>query len=177
MVALLSRRRPDPGKVVLQHQIQNVRCIAAVRLLLPYLCSTDSRRIPDPDLVPHLTEHVGKPMAVPGRLQPQTHRTLQSFVEPPGFAIGMHQLELSGFACVGIHKSNYLPAGMEITTYNHHGRLLSPQLLCLQTKNTAEDGAFVFIQSTLRCLCEEWDATLSTPRPVFHSTSIHHVPS
>jgi hypothetical protein len=38
---------------------------------------------------------------------------------------------------------------MEITTYNDHGRLLPPQLLCLQTKNTAEDGAFVFIQSIL----------------------------
>jgi hypothetical protein len=43
-----------------------------------------------------------------------------------------------------------LPAGMEITSYNHHlRRLLSSQRLCPQTKTTGFNRAFALIQSVL----------------------------
>src|ERR1022692_1309691 len=41
------------------------------------------------------------------------------------------QSPLSAFASFGIHKSNLLETRMVVTTYNHHLRLLSPELLWL----------------------------------------------
>jgi hypothetical protein len=44
------------------------------------------------------------------------------------------QLSLSGFAGLRVQPGNLLPAGMKITTYNQHGRLLPPRGLVLKPR-------------------------------------------
>src|SRR6266700_2092244 len=59
-------------------------------------------------------------MAVPGRLQPHTHRPGQTVIELLGLTRCVHQLSFSRFPSFRIHPTNLLPTGMEITTYNDH---------------------------------------------------------
>ena len=53
-IALLPVRSPQPRKPAFHHQLQNVRCIPFVRLLLAHVTGPDLRRISDPDLVPQI---------------------------------------------------------------------------------------------------------------------------
>src|SRR5258708_38621011 len=59
-------------------------------------------------------------MAVPGRLQPHTHRPGQTVIELLGFSRCVHQLSFTLFPSFRIHPTNLLPTGMEITTYNYN---------------------------------------------------------
>src|SRR5260370_187082 len=70
-------------------------------------------------------------------------------------------LDFSGFR---IGPSDLLKTGVIIATYNDHLKAPSfPVVFCLQTKNTVSDGAFAFIQSILRVLCEGWESIKCAP--------------
>src|ERR1700674_219890 len=70
-------------------------------------------------------------------------RSLRSFARggcldyPVGVSLGMHQLALAGFARLRVQPTHLLPAGMKITSYNHHAKAPSfPRSLGPQTKTT-----------------------------------------
>src|SRR5947207_10350580 len=50
-------------------------------------------------------------------------------IEPLRISQGLHQLLLPSFSRLRIQPTHLLPAGMKITSYNHHLRLLPPQRL------------------------------------------------
>jgi hypothetical protein len=58
------------------------------------------------------------------------------FLSPVYHPQGMHQLARPCLPRLRVQPVHPLPAGMEITSYNHHRRLLSSQRLCPQTKTT-----------------------------------------
>ena len=148
LVPLFDRRRPDPGKVVLQQQIQNVRRIPPVGLLPAYLPGTDHGRVSDPYLMPHARCQIHKPVTVPRCFHAHQRRFRQLTIKSLGFSVSMHQLAFSAFSRLCVCPRDLLPAGMGITPYNHHERLLSSQWFFFrQTKNTVSDGAFPLIQS------------------------------
>ncbi len=120
LVPFLRRRCPDPRKIILQQQIQNVGCVATVRLLFAHLRGPDLGRVADPNFMTHRRQHVHKPMAVARRLQPHPHRPAQSAIELLGFSGCVHQLSFPCFSSFRIQPTNLLPTGMEITTYNDH---------------------------------------------------------
>src|SRR6267142_3245431 len=62
----------------------------------------------------------------------------------------MRQLPFPALSRLRVQPTHLLPAGMEITSYNHHlRRLLSSPRLCPQTKTTGFNRAFALIQSVL----------------------------
>src|ERR1043166_1679713 len=65
------------------------------------------------------------------------------------------QLAGSALSSLGVQPTYLFPAGMEITSYNHHreGSFL-PNVCDPQTKTTGFNRAFALIQSTLRALCK-----------------------
>src|SRR5207249_1143402 len=69
------------------------------------------------------------PMAVARRLHPDQRRRRYLPIEPFRISRGLHQLLLPSFSCLRIQPTHLLPAGMKITSYNHHLRLLPPQRL------------------------------------------------
>ena len=153
LIPLLLQGHPDPRKIILYQQIQNVHRIPPIRPLLPHLLSSNPGGVADPHFLPHLGQQVHKPMAVAGRFQPHAHRPGQLPVKSFGFSIRVHQLPLLNLSDFCIHPSDLLKTGMIITTYNDHVKAPSfPVVLCLQTKNTVSDRAFAFIQSGLNIL-------------------------
>src|ERR1700685_2246930 len=129
--------------------------VPLVRLLLAHVTGPDLRRIPDPDLVSQVFHQLDEPLAVARGLHADQHRRRQLLVKLLGVAAGMYQLPLPTIPGLCIQPTHLLPAGMEITSYNHHRRLLSSQRLCPQTKTIwVSNRAFVLIQSALRALCE-----------------------
>ena len=83
----------------------------------------------------------------------------QLLVEHFGLSFGMHQLLLPRFPSSSVHPTHLLPAGMEITSYNHHceGSFL-PSVFDPQTKTTGFlNRAFVLIQSMLARCWQTWD--------------------
>src|ERR1035437_3746955 len=79
----------------------------------------------------------------------------------------MDQLLLSGFSRLRVQPRNLLPAGMEITPYNHHCEdSFLPSVFGPQIKTTGSNRVFALIQSTHRVLCDEWDSTSAAiPQP------------
>ena len=49
-ISVLPARYPDPWKIILQQQAQNVLCILAIRLLLAFALPRDLGGVPDPQL-------------------------------------------------------------------------------------------------------------------------------
>jgi hypothetical protein len=60
-IAILPTRYPDPWKVILQQQAQNVLCIQAIGLLLTFALPADLGGIPDPQLNVQLRQQSFKP--------------------------------------------------------------------------------------------------------------------
>src|ERR1017187_6445777 len=61
----------------------------------------------------------------------------------------MDQLLLSGFSRLRVQPRNLLPAGMEITPYNHHCEdSFLPSVFGPQIKTTGSNRVFALIQST-----------------------------
>src|SRR6266481_1950172 len=127
LLPLFNRGRPDFGKVVLQQQIQDVRCITPVGLLLAYLFGPNRGRVSDQYLMAHASCQVHKPVTVARCFHPHQRRLLQLTIKSLGFSVPMHQLPFSGFSRLCVHPRDLLPVGMVITPYNHHERLLSSQ--------------------------------------------------
>jgi hypothetical protein len=119
-VALLPIRRPQTRKPVFQHQLQDVRRIALVRLLLAHVTGPDLRRIPDQNRVPQILHQLDEPLTVTGRFHADQHRRRHLLVEKFGVSAGMHQPALAALPRLRLQPTHLLPAGMEITPYNHH---------------------------------------------------------
>src|SRR5439155_1906647 len=137
-IAHFTRRHPDARKPSFHQQLQNVCRVPLVRLLLPHIAGPNLRRIAHPQLVSQLTEQIHQPMAVARRLHPDQRRRRYLPIEPFRISRGLHQLLLPSFSCLRIQPTHLLPAGMKITSYNHHLRLLlSPASWSLNQKTNS----------------------------------------
>src|SRR5216683_3772438 len=136
-IALLPVGRPKSRKPPFHHQFQNVCRVPFVGLLLAHVTGPDLRRISDPDLVPHILDQFDEPLTVTRGLHADQHRCGQLLIKLFGVAAGMHQLLLARFPSLGVQPTHLLPAGMKITSYNHHAKAPSfPRSLSPQTKTT-----------------------------------------
>src|SRR5450631_2524986 len=118
-----------------------MRRIPLVRLLLAHVTGPDLRRVSDPDLVSQVFHQLDEPLAVARGLHPDQNRLRQLLIKQLGVARSMHQFPLPAIPGLGLHPTHLLPAGMEITSYNHHRRLLSSQRLRPQTKTTGSESS------------------------------------
>src|ERR1019366_439844 len=93
----------------------------------------------------------------------------------------MDQLLLSGFSRLRVQPRNLLPAGMEITPYNHHCEdSFLPSVFGPQIKTTGSNRVFALIQSTHRALCDVWVSSppncvtdhRHAPNPLDYSDSV-----
>ena len=132
-IAVLPACYPDPRKIILQQQVQNVLGILAIGFLFAYPLGADLGGVPDPQLDVQLCQQSFKPACVSTGFHPHAHfhslgrqvtvKLLRYF--------RMRQSPLSQFPSFGIHKSNLLEARMIITTYNNHVGSFLPGLGCL----------------------------------------------
>src|SRR5207302_9481891 len=99
-----------------------------------HVTGPDLRRISDPDLVSQVFDQLDEPLTVARGLQANQRRRRHLLIKHFGVAVGMHQLPFRAIPGLGVQPTHLLPAGMEITLYNNHRRLLSPQRLRPQTK-------------------------------------------
>src|SRR5439155_25019560 len=77
-------------------------------------------------------------------------RRCQLVTELLGLACGMHQLLLACFSGLCVQPCNLLPAGMEITPYNHHREdSFLPSVFVLNTRLPGSNRVFALIQSIL----------------------------
>src|SRR5437870_13880344 len=118
-VAHFTRRHPDPRKPSLHQQLQNMRRIALVRLLLPSVAGTHLRRIAHPQLVTQLAQQIRQPVTVAGGFHADQRRRRYLPVELFRLARGLDQLLLPALSRLRVQPTHLLPAGMKITSYNH----------------------------------------------------------
>src|SRR5436190_4585218 len=171
-VAHFTRWHPDPRKPPLDQQLQNMRRIALVRLLLPYVAGTNLRRIAHPQLVTQLAQQIHQPVTVAGGFHADQRRRRYSPVEPFRVARGLYQLLLPGLSRLRIQPTHLLPAGMKITSYNHHvRRLLSfREALVLKPRLPDSIEPSLLSNQAFRVLCERV-GTFSRSRREFASRS------
>src|ERR1017187_2366123 len=123
--------------------------VSFVRLLLAHVTGSDLRCIPDPDLVSQILHQFDEPLAVARGLRANQHRRRQLLIEQLGVPRSMHQLLSPGLSRLRVQPRNLLPAGMEITPYNHHAKTpFFPASLILNTRLPGSNRAFALIQST-----------------------------
>ena len=140
-VALLPVWHPQARKSAFHHQLANVLCVPLVGLLLAHVTGPDLRRISDPDLVPQILHQFDEPLTVACRLHANQHRRCQCLIELLGVAAGMHQLLFPSFSRLRIQPIYLLPAGMEITPYNHHAKTpFFPASLVLKSRLPGESS-------------------------------------
>src|SRR5438128_9906636 len=101
-----------------------MRRIPLIRLLLSYVAGTNLRRIAHPQLVTQLAQQIHQPVAVAGGFHADQRGRRYLPVEPFRVARGLYQLLLPGLSRLRIQPTHLLPAGMKITSYNHHVRRL-----------------------------------------------------
>src|SRR5438132_5743058 len=101
-----------------------MRRIALIRLLLPYVAGTNLGRIAHPQLVTQLAQQIHQPVAVAGGFHADERGRRYLPVESFRVARGLYQLPLPGLSRLRIQPTHLLPAGMKITSYNHHVRRL-----------------------------------------------------
>src|SRR6202795_3510266 len=128
-IAHLRAGHPQPGKPSVDQQIQNMLGIATVGLLLPHHQPPNLRRISDPQLVPHLGQHLLEPLRVAHRFHPHAHRlSLECSIESQCFSLLVFQSTFPQFAGLGVDHGNLLVARMKITSYNLHCGSFLPSL-------------------------------------------------
>src|SRR5258707_467059 len=132
--------------------------VPLVRLLLAHVAGPDLRCVSDPDLVSQILDQFDEPLAVPRRLHADQHRPRQVLIELFRIACGMHQFLLPRFPRLRIQPTHLLPAGMEITPYNHHCEdSFLPRSLSPQTKTTGSiESSLLSNQSFSRTLRKGW---------------------
>src|SRR5579859_3134511 len=121
-IAILPARYPDPWKIILQQQAQNVLCILAIGLLLAFALPGDLGGVPDPQLEVQFRQQSFEPARMSTGFHPHTHRRSlgrQITVEFLRF-LAVLQSPLLQFPSFGIHKSNLLEARVVIASYNDH---------------------------------------------------------
>src|SRR5438128_10930399 len=136
-----------------------MRRIALIRLLLPHVAGTNLRRIAHPQLVTQLAQQIHQPVTVAGGFHADQRRRRYLPVEPFRVARGLYQLPLPALSRLRVQPTHLLPAGMKITSYNHHvRRLLSAQQFWSSTKSIlSSNRAFALIQSLLSALTKSRD--------------------
>src|SRR5271165_6336403 len=75
--------------------------------------------------MPKLLQHLHQPLTVPRGFQSDQRRRRQLPIPSFRFAVAIHQLLLCHLGSLVVEPGNLLPAGMVITPYNKHRRLLS----------------------------------------------------
>src|SRR5450759_5795969 len=116
--------------------------VPLVRLLLAHVTGADLRRIPDPDLMAQVLHQLDEPLAVPRGLHADQHRRRQLLIEHLGIPRSMHQFPFPGFPSLRVQPRHLLPAGMKITSYNHHAKAPSfPRSLGPQPKTTRSESS------------------------------------
>src|SRR5664279_4418811 len=120
-----------------------MRRVPLVVLLFTHIAGPDLGRIPDPHFLAHLLQHLHQPLRVTRGFQPNQRRHRQLPVPSLRFAVAVLQLRFSAFSALAVAPSHLLPAGMKITSYNPHRRLLpSPaSFLVLYRKRRLRIGA------------------------------------
>jgi hypothetical protein len=121
-IPVLPVRHPDLRKVILQHQLQNVLRILAIRLLLPPPPGTDLGLVADPQLKLQLGYEKLEPACVSTGLHADAHclaRTRESTVILLRL-VGVSQPFLLDLSGRGVEQSDLLKLGMEIYSYNNH---------------------------------------------------------
>src|ERR1700690_3967862 len=121
-IPVLPVRHPDLRKVILQHQLQNMLRILAIRLLLPPPLRADLGRVADPQLKLQLGYETFEPACVPARLHADAHcfaRSRESTVVLLRL-VGMSKAFLLDLSGRGVEQSDLLKLGMEIYSYNNH---------------------------------------------------------
>src|ERR1019366_4641331 len=109
--------------------------VPLVRLLLAHVTGPDLRRISDPNLVPQVLHQLDEPLAVPRGLHADQHRRRQLLIEHLGIPRSMPQFPFPGFPSLRLQPRHLLPAGMKITSYNHHAKApSSPGALVLKPR-------------------------------------------
>src|ERR1700733_4409717 len=109
--------------------------VPLVRLLLAHVTGSDLRRISDPDLVSQVFHQLDEPLTVARGLHADQYRRHQLLIKHFGVTTGMHQFLLAGFPRLAVQPTHLLPAGMEITSYNHHAKApSSPEALVLKPR-------------------------------------------
>src|ERR1700678_4383818 len=134
-IAHLHARHPYPWKSSVAQQGQNMLRVALVRLLLPHHQPPDLRRIPQPQLVAHLRQHLLEPLRVAHRFHPHAHRLpAECFVEATRFPLLVPQASFARFARFHIDHRELLIAGMKIASYNLHRGSSPPSAWSSQTQ-------------------------------------------
>src|SRR6202022_1834607 len=119
---------PDPWKVILQQQAQNVLCVLAIGLLLAFALPVDLGGVANPQFKVQFRQQSLEPARMPTGFHPHAHllslgrHTTVELLR----CLGMVQSPLLQFSGFGIHKSNLLKGRVVICSYNDHVRLLSP---------------------------------------------------
>src|ERR1700678_3481009 len=134
-IAHLHARHPYPWKSSVAQQGQNMLRVALVRLLLPHHQPPDLRRIPQPQLVAHLRQHLLEPLRVAHRFHPHAHRLpAECFVEATRSPLLVPQASFARFARFHIDHRELLIAGMKIASYNLHRGSSPPSAWSSQTQ-------------------------------------------
>src|SRR5215470_16394968 len=121
-IAILPARHPDLGKVILQHELQNMLRILPIGLLFAPAFTPDLGRISHPQLELQLRQQSFEPACVSAGFHPHTHLltgSRQATVELLR-SFSVSQSLLAQFSAFCIDKSNLLKARMVITPYNEH---------------------------------------------------------
>ena len=69
---------------------------------------------------PQILDQLHEPLAVARGFHADQHRRRQLLIEQLGIARGMHQPPFPAIPGLRVQPTHLLPAGMEITSYNHH---------------------------------------------------------
>src|SRR6478672_12200086 len=121
-ISILPTRYPDPWKVILPQQAQNVLCILAVRLLLAFPLPVNLGGVPDPHLDVQFCQQSLEPARMSTSLHPHAHPFSLGRQLTVEFLCSLRVLQspLLQFPGFGIHKSNLLKGRVVICSYNDH---------------------------------------------------------
>src|SRR5258708_36595746 len=121
-ITLLPVRRPQLRKPPFHHQFQNMSRVPFVGLLLAHVTGPDLRRISDPDFVSQVLHQFDEPLTVAGRFHADQRRRRQLLIKHLGVPSCVHQFLRATLPSLRVQPRHLLPAGMDITSYNHHAK-------------------------------------------------------
>src|SRR6516165_992720 len=123
LVSVFPARYPNLRKIILQHEMQNVLCVLAIRLgLAATPLRSDRSRIPNPQLDIQFRQQSLEPSRVPAGFHSHAHLLSSARKLTVEFFGRFSMLEPLLFPFPGfcIDKHNLLEARMVIAPYNSH---------------------------------------------------------
>src|SRR5579863_10267434 len=135
-IPFLQTRHPYPRKPILHQQLQQLRRVPPVRLLLAHFRRPDPRRVPDPQLHAQPLQQPLEPGIMPASLHPHSHRLPAQRTIKLLRLLAVQQAPFRNFSRLVVKDRDLLKPRMKITAYNQHdvgsfsslGRLRSFQL-------------------------------------------------